>query len=74
MADRRRWNKLSKKYIDPDDIDNQMAMIVGLTEAATKGNAPAANVIISLLGIEEADSEQLTKAKALLEDIDSAID
>ena len=74
VADRRRWNKLSKKYIDPDDIDNQMAMIVGLTEAATKGNAPAANVIISLLGIEEADSEQLTKAKALLEDIDSAID
>ena len=33
VADRRRWNKLARRCIDPEDIDNQMAMIVGLTEA-----------------------------------------
>lgn len=30
--------------------DNQMAMIIGLTEAATMGDAKAAKVIIDLLG------------------------
>jgi len=50
VSDRRRWNKIAKKGVDPDDIDNQMAMIIGLTEAATCGDARAAKVIIDLLG------------------------
>ena len=32
VSDQRRWNKLARKGIDTEDIDNQMAMIVGLTE------------------------------------------
>ena len=51
-----------------------MAMIVGLTEAATKGDPSAAKVVISLLGLEDTDSEQLTKAKELLGGVDSVID
>ena len=74
VSDQRRWNKLARKYIDPEDIDNQMAMIVGLTEAAIKGDPSAAKVVISLLGIEDTDGEQLAKAKELLGGVDSVID
>lgn len=56
-ADKRRWNKLSRQGIDPEDIDNQMAMIAGLTERAIKGDARAAKVVIDLLG-ERTDQEE----------------
>lgn len=50
VSDRRRWNKISRRYVDPEDIDNQMAMIIGLAEAATQGDAKAAKVLIDLIG------------------------
>ena len=50
VSDRKRWNKLARRYIDPEDIDNQMAMIVGLTEAATRGDARAGRLIVDILG------------------------
>jgi hypothetical protein len=49
-ADKRRWNKLAKKGLAPDEIDNQMAMVVGLAEQAALGDARAAKVLIDLLG------------------------
>lgn len=49
-SDKRRWNKLARKGLEPDEIDNQMAIIVGLTERAIKGDARAAKVIVDLLG------------------------
>lgn len=49
-ADKRRWNKISRQGVEPEEIDNQMAMIIGLTERAIKGDAKAAKVIIDLLG------------------------
>lgn len=49
-SDRRRWNKIARCGIDPEDVDNQMAMIIGLTEAATQGDAKAAKVVVNLLG------------------------
>ena len=42
VTDKRRLNKLKRRALDPEDIDNQMAMVVGLTEAATAGDARAA--------------------------------
>ena len=57
VSDRKMWNKISRHGVDPDDIDNQMAMIIGLTMAATAGNAKAAKVIVDLLG-EDAHSEE----------------
>ena len=39
-----------RKGIAPEDVDNQMAMIIGLTEAATQGDAKAAQVIVDLIG------------------------
>ena len=55
VTDRRTWNKIARKGVDPEDIDNQMAMIIGLTMAATAGDAKAAKVIVDLLG-EDAHS------------------
>lgn len=50
VSDRRRWNKIARRGVDPEDVDNQMAMIIGLTEAATHGDAKAAKIIVDLLG------------------------
>ena len=57
VSDRKMWNKISRRGVDPDDIDNQMAMIIGLTMAATAGDAKAAKIIVDLLG-EDAHSEE----------------
>ena len=57
VSDRKMWNKISRHGVDPDDIDNQMAMIIGLTMAATAGDAKAAKIIVDLLG-EDAHSEE----------------
>lgn len=58
VSDRRKWNKLARKYIDPEDIDNQMAMIVGLTEAATKGDARAGRLVVELLGEQPEEDDK----------------
>ena len=55
VADRRAWNKIARRGVDPDDIDNQMAMIIGLAMAATAGDAKAAKVIVDLLGEDARD-------------------
>lgn len=78
VTDRRRVNKLLRRQVDPEDIDNQMAMIAGLTDAATDGDARAAAVLVKLLGEEtppgDADAAALSRASELLEGIDSAIE
>lgn len=76
VKDKRRLKKLVGKDIPLDDIDNQMAMVVGLVEAATAGDARAANVIVKLLGEavpSNSDNDQLEKAAELLGGIDSVI-
>lgn len=50
VTDRRVWNKIARDGVDPEDIDNQMAVIVGLTEAAAQGDARCAKVLVDLLG------------------------
>ena len=57
VSDRKMWNKIAKNGVDPEDIDNQMAMIIGLTMAATAGDAKAAKIIVDLLG-EDSHSEE----------------
>lgn len=77
VADRRTYNKAARRYIDAEDIDNQMAMIIGLVDAATRGDARAAAVVVKLVGEEtpreEPGAGQLAKAAELLEGIDGAI-
>lgn len=78
VSDKRRWNKIARKYVDPEDIDNQMAMIIGLTEAATAGDARAGKLIADLIGEgtprEDAEQDQLARAAELLGGIDSVIE
>lgn len=62
VASRKHWNAIAKEGVAPEDIDNQMAMIIGLTQAAMGGNAKAAKIIVDLL--PESDG------KALLDQIE----
>lgn len=50
VSDCRVWNKISRQYVDPEDIDNQMAIIVGLSKAAARGDPKAAKVLFDVLG------------------------
>lgn len=50
VTDTRTFNKMAKAGIDADDADYQMAVIVGLTMQATKGDAKAAKAVFDLLG------------------------
>ena len=71
VSDRKMWNKIARRGVDPEDIDNQMAMIIGLTIAATDGDAKAAKVIVDLLG-EDAHSEE-TAVHPLVSDLVTAV-
>ena len=71
VSDRKMWNKISRRGVDPEDIDNQMAMIIGLTMAATAGDAKAAKVILDLLG-EDAHSEEAS-VHPLVSDLVTAV-
>lgn len=78
VSDKRTWNRLARRGIDPADIDNQMLVIAGLTDAAACGDAKAAAVLFKALGEDvppgEANEDQLREAKKLLGGIDSVID
>lgn len=71
-SDHKRWNSMSKSGVAPEDIDNQMAMIIGLTERAIKGDAKAAKVIIDLLG--EKPGEEENRDGMLADLIDGLVD
>lgn len=77
-TDRRTVNKMLRDQIDTEDIDNQMAVVVGITEQAKRGDARAAAVLLKMLGEEspqeDAAADALAKARELLGGITSAID
>ena len=58
VSDKRAWNKIARAGIGPEDIDNQMAMIIGLTMQATLGDAKAAKVVIDLLGEDNKGNDE----------------
>ena len=78
VSDRRRWNKLARMGLAPEEIDNQMAVVVGLQTAAADGDARAAALLAKILGEDQprasADEAALTRAAQLLGGIDSVID
>ena len=57
VADKRTWNRLARDGVEPEDVDNQMAIIAGLTMRAMKGDSKAAKVIFDLIGPAESASE-----------------
>ena len=77
VTDGRTRGKLVRRGIDPNDVDNQMAMVAGLVDAATCGDARAGRLVVDILGEDgktESVSDQLERACRLLEDIDCAIE
>ena len=59
VSDRRAWNKLSRDGVDPEDVDNQMAIIAGLTIKAVKGDAKAAKLLFELVGDQSGESDEV---------------
>ena len=77
VTDRRKLKKLKAKELDEEDIDQQMAMIAGLVEAAQNGDAACASVIVKLLGeaLPGTDStDELEKAAEILGGVESVIE
>ena len=50
VTDRRVFNKIARDGVEPEDIDNQMAIVAGLAGAAAQGDSKAAKVLFDLLG------------------------
>lgn len=77
-TDRRRVNALLRDEVDPEDVDNQMSVVMGIAEQAKRGNPQAAAVLLKMLGEEavqeDPGADALAKAKELLGGVDSAID
>lgn len=77
-TDRRSVNALLRDAVDPEDIDNQMTVIKGITARAKKGDPQAANVLLKMLGEDnppdDTAADTLENARKLLGGIDSAID
>ena len=77
-TDRRRVNAMLRNGIDTEDIDNQMAVVMGIAESAKRGNPQAASVLLKMLGEDTVQddpaADALAKAKELLGGVDSASD
>nr|DAL35171.1 MAG TPA_asm: hypothetical protein [Caudoviricetes sp.] len=77
-TDRRRMNAMLRDQIDPEDVDNQMSVIVGIAEQAKRGNPQAASVLLKMLGEDtpqdDPAADALEAARELLGGVDSAID
>lgn len=65
VTDKRVWNKIVRDGVEPEDIDNQMAIISGLAKVAAFGNSKAAKVLFDLLG--DADTGDNTENDGFVE-------
>lgn len=63
VSDQRKWNRIARRGVDPEDVDNQMAMIIGLADAASCGDSKAAKVLIDLLGEENGPAAEENMAQ-----------
>ena len=56
-TDRRRVNALLRDAVDPEDVDNQMSVVMGIADAAKRGDPQAANVLLKMLGEDKPQNE-----------------
>lgn len=52
-TDNKTWNSLSLDGVDPEDIDNQMAIVAGMTKAAIHGDPKAAKIVVDIIGKDD---------------------
>ena len=72
VTDVKTFNAMAKAGVNPEETDYQMAVIVGLTMKAIKGDAKAAKTVIDLLGESATDNQPQQEIKdhsALIEAI-----
>ena len=53
VTDNKTWNQLAIDGVEVEDIDNQMAMVAGLSRRANQGDAKAAKVLVDIIGKED---------------------
>ena len=76
VTDTKTYNKMIRAGVDDDDIDYQMAVVIGMTTKAIKGDAKAAKVLMEMLGgtkEEEAQQNTLDKLDEVLSEIGGVI-
>ncbi len=56
VQDTTTFNLLAADGVDVEDIDNQMAMVAGLSRKANSGDAKAAKVLVDIIGKEDDNS------------------
>lgn len=67
VTDKRTIGKLRRKGLEPEDMDNQMAMVCGLHAQATAGDARAAKVLVDILG--EKNGGDSTEGVQIIDDL-----
>ena len=73
-TDRRSVNALLRDAVDPEDIDNQMSVIKGITARAKKGDPQAANVLLKMLGEDKPQNETVRlEEEAPVDDLSKAL-
>lgn len=76
VTDTKTYNKMVRAGVNSEDIDYQMAVVIGMTTKAIKGDAKAAKVLIEMLGgtrEEEAQQNTLEKLDEVLDEIGGVI-
>ena len=76
VTDTKTYNKMVRAGVNPEDIDYQMAVVIGMTTKAIKGDAKAAKVLIEMLGgtrEEEAQQNTLEKLDDVLNEIGGVV-
>lgn len=72
VMDKKAISRFEKDGIETDDIDNQMAIIVGLARSAMRGDSKAAKLLMEMLGEnpkEEPNGNQEQQHCALIDAI-----
>lgn len=57
VRDKRKLNAMLRDGVNPEDADNQMAVVVGMAKKAMAGDAQCAKVLITMLGEAEEKAE-----------------
>ena len=67
IRDKRKLNAMLRGGIDPEDADNQMAIIVGLAKRAMTGDSKSAKVLFKLL--DEGSTDNSTMGVQIVDDL-----
>ena len=70
LRDKRKLNAMLRDGIDPEDADNQMAIIVGLAKMAMAGDSKSAKVLFELLNDGGAEDRDEIEDDGLLHALD----